>query len=170
MCCQSDADLKEQVDMTEDGTQWGILSKDGKILEPLYKTMIRSHLDPRTTHTSLWCQLNTFSLTPVIPLPSYSLKSHHILSFSSLQHTAIRKVTCNAFMGNELFLLYPKVLTSAWSSQQYETRFSFLFLSANYKSRTTMQTNSKGDKALEKLSSFKIVRLVARLQITAQFL
>lgn len=37
MCCQSDAALKEQVDVTEDGTQWGILSKDGEVLEHLYK-------------------------------------------------------------------------------------------------------------------------------------
>lgn len=37
MCCQSDAALKEQVDVTEDGTQWCILSKDGEVLDYLYK-------------------------------------------------------------------------------------------------------------------------------------
>lgn len=37
MCCQTDAALKEQVDVTDDGIQWGILSKDGEILEHLYK-------------------------------------------------------------------------------------------------------------------------------------
>lgn len=37
MCCQSDAALKEQVDITEDGIQWCILSKDREVLEHLYK-------------------------------------------------------------------------------------------------------------------------------------
>lgn len=37
MCCQSDAALKEQADVTEDGTQWCILSKDGEVLDHLYK-------------------------------------------------------------------------------------------------------------------------------------
>lgn len=120
---------------------------------------IRSYLDPRTPHTTLWCQLNTFSLTQINPLPSYSLKSHCIISFSALQHTAIRKVTWNAFMGKELFLLCPKILTSAWSSQQMwwsqqKRHVLAPYFSVPITTPKLLQKYSKGTKGLEKLSSF----------------
>lgn len=52
---------------------------------------------------------DAFSLTPVNPQDFFN---HFHLS-SSLQHTAIRKVSRKAFMGNELFLLFPKGLGNA---------------------------------------------------------
>lgn len=54
---------------------------------------------------------DAFSLTPVNPQDFF--KSNHFHLSSSLQHTAIRKVSRKAFMGNELFLLFPKGLENA---------------------------------------------------------
>lgn len=102
--------------MTEDGTQWGTFSKDREILGPLYKMMVSSHLDPRTAHSHIWCLLNThfdlgqfftFMFPEISPYFLIFLFTRHNRKKGQLQHMC----------GNELFLLFPKILTSALSSQ-----------------------------------------------------